>query len=319
VMASILSRGAILNLDPTLKLKMDPDLVDRGGVKKGSDNALVVDKDGGDAKYLELSGQSITAGIALFNEHRKTILEACECVIPNPDEIAAQGQSAAAQKMVFSRMISKGGVIQEQYGTALERLLEPLLFIAQARVQVPVQVTDAEGNMTEAKQTFDLPPRIKNNPVMGDDGQPTGEQEPEEIERHPGQGAAVELEWPPRFPPTPLDQSQLVTTLTTAVPNKPIMSQQTAVELGMAAFGRDPGEEWKRVQADQKMDDQKQKQQLQDQAGAFNDGAGGAVPPHPGAPGAPGAKPPGGGNPPGGGKPGKGGDSEEPPAEPPAD
>lgn len=312
---SVIVRGAKLNLDPTLVIKEDRLLIQRFGLKKGSDNALVVDKDGGDAKYLELSGSSIEAGIKLFNEHRKTILEATECVIPNPDEIAAQGQSAAAQKMVFSRMLSKGGTIQEQYGTALERLLEPMMFIAQARVSVPVQVPTSDGKMVDADHSFDLPPRVTQKPVMGDDGQPTGEQDPEFAERHPGSGASIDLEWPPRFPPTPMDQQSIVTTLTTAVPNKPIMSQQTAVELAMSAFGRDPGEEWRKVQTDTKADEQKQKQQLQQQAGAFQDGAGGAASPMHAAGGAAG-KPPGGGKPPGKGD---GDDKPEPPAEPPAD
>lgn len=311
VLLSVMVRGAKLNLDPTLLIKEDYLKIQRFGVRKGSDNALVVDKEGGDAKYLELSGSSITAGIALFNENRKAILETCECVIPNPDEIAAQGQSAVAQKMVFSRMASKGGVIQEQYGTALERLMEPMLYIAQARVQVPVQVARPDGTMDEVPQKFDLPPRITPKPVMGDDGQPTGDHENEMSERHPGFGTSVDLEWPPRFPPTPADQQSLVTSLTTAVPSKPIMSQQTAVELAMTCFGRDASEEWKRVQTDAKQDEQKQAQQLQQQAGAFQDGAGGGTPKPPG--GSP--KPPGGSpKPPGGGK---DGGSEEPPAEAP--
>jgi hypothetical protein len=315
VMLSVMVRGAKLNLDPTLVLKEDLLRLQRMGVRKGSDNAIVVDKDGGDAKYLELAGTSIEAGIKLFNEHRKTILEATECVIPNPDEIAAQGQSAAAQKMVFSRMLSKGGIIQEQYGAAMERLLEPLLYIAQARVQNPVQVATEDGQLVDVDQSFSLPPRITQKPVMGDDGQPTGEHEPEITERHPGEGSGVELEWPPRFPPTPQDQQSIVTTLTTAVPNKPIMSQQTAVELAMGAFGRDPTDEWKKVQSETKQDEQKQKEQLQQQAGAFaHEGAGGATSPmH--APKGP--KAAGGAG--GGGKGGGDDDDEEPPAEPPAD
>ena len=118
VLLSVMLRGAKLNLDPTLVIKDDKLFVQRMGIKKGSENAIVVDKEGGDAKYLELTGSSIEAGIKLFNEHRRTILEVAECVIPDPDTIAAQGQSAAAQKMVFSRMLSKGGILQEQYGTS---------------------------------------------------------------------------------------------------------------------------------------------------------------------------------------------------------
>ena len=311
---SVVVRGAKLNLDPTLVIKEDKLFVQRMGIKKGSDNALVVDKDG-DAKYLELAGSSIKAGIDLFNEFRKTILEAVECVIPDPDQIAAQGQSAAAQKMVFSRMISKGGVIQEQYGTGIERLLEPLLFVAQARVAMPVSMFDESGKEVQVNQSFDLPTRYEPAPVMGDDGQPTGEQRQVPHERHPGEGEGVELEWPPRFPPTPLDQQQVVGTATAAAGvGVPVMSQQTAVEIVMGAFNRDANQEWSRVQADAKKQKQEQDQAMQDSQQA----AGGAVQSQHSMP--PGAKPkPGGGA---GGKgppaPGKSPD-EEPPAEPPAD
>jgi hypothetical protein len=270
---SVMVRGAKLNLDPTLVIKEDAIRVARMGIKKGSDNALVVDKEGGDAKYLELAGSSIEAGIKLFQEQRKTILETCECVIPDPDQVAAAATSAAAIKAIYQRMLSKGGVVQEQYGTGLQQLCEPLLYIAQARVQMPTTVVDEDGNPQEVDQSFALPKKAVPRDILGDDNQPTGEKTSDMVDRHPGAGTDVELEWPPRFPPTPADQTQIVTTASTAVGGKPVMSQQTAVEIVMGAFGRDGNEEWVKVQSDQKQDDQKEQQQLQDQAGA----AGGAV------------------------------------------
>jgi hypothetical protein len=314
VLLSVMTRGAKLNLDPTLVLKQDMLMFNQFGVKKGSDHALVVPFEG-DAKYLELAGSSIEAGIKLFNEARRCVLEVAECVIPDPDQIAAQGQSAAAQKMVFSRMLSKGGVLQEQYGEALERLMEPLLFISQARVSVPAQVENDDGETEEVDQEFRLPPRIDQQDEIGDDGVPTGKQNPVVAERHPGEGENVEAEWPPRFPPTALDQQQTVTTMSTAVGGKPVISQQTAVEIVTEAFGRKGQDEWGRVQGDQSDEDARQAQ--------MTPGAGGQV----GAPGQmpPGAKPKppgGGGKPPGGGGAkagGGGGDGGDKPAEPPAD
>jgi hypothetical protein len=313
---SVIVRGAKLNLDPTLVIKEDKLFVQMRGIKKGSDNALVIDKDG-DAKYLELAGTSIEAGIKLFNEHRRTILEVAECVIPDSDQIAAQGQSSAAQKMVFSRMLSKGGALQEQYGTALQRLMEPVLWIAQARVQVPVTLVDEQGNEQQADQSFKLPKKVNQKPVVGDDGAPTGEQEPELVDRQPGAGTDIELEWPPRFPPTSLDQQQMVTTLSAAVGGKPILSQQTAVELTVAQFGREGADEWARVQQMGKEDDAKQAAQ----ADAMSGGGAGGKQPNAMAHQPPGAKPPGGGGgkPPGGGGGGGGGDSKEPDAPPPED
>lgn len=295
-MLSVIVRGAKLNLDPTVVLKADPMMVARLGIKKGSDNVIVVDKEGGDAKYMELAGTSIEAGIKIFNEFRKTILEVAECVIPDPDTVAAAAASAAAQKLVYQRMISKGTILQEQYGSGLQRLSEPMLFIAQARVQVPVQLADEDGNVTEHDQSFQLPPRVEDQDVMGDDGQPTGDKTPKVTERHPGQGVDVDLTWPPRFPPTTLDQQQMITAVSTAVGAAPVMSQQTGTELVMTAFGKEGADEWKKVQGDAKQ----AAQQAQVQAGAFDAGAGGGagVPPHQkvappgGTPKPPGGKPP---------------------------
>lgn len=295
---SVLVRGAKLNLDPTLVIKEDQIKVARMGIKKGSDNALVVDKEGGDAKYLELAGSGIDAGLKLFNEFRRTILEVAECVIPDPDQVAAAAVSAAAIKAVYQRMLSKGGALQEQYGDALQQLLEPVLFIAQARVAVPVTMFTTDGIPVEIDQSFALPQRAVPHDVLGDDGAPTGEKKAEMSDRHPGQGVDIELEWPPRFPPTPADQGAIVTALSTAVGGKPVVSQQTATELVAAAYGREGSEEWQKVQADTQADDQKQKQQMAD-AGA---NAGGQVGGAAGMP--PGAKPKpagGGGAPPGGG------------------
>ena len=44
-LVSVVMKGATLNLDPTLVLKMDPELVSRKGVLKGSEHALVVGDD----------------------------------------------------------------------------------------------------------------------------------------------------------------------------------------------------------------------------------------------------------------------------------
>lgn len=310
VLLSVMTRGAKLNLDPTLVLKQDMLMFNQFGVKKGSDHALVVPFEG-DAKYLELAGSSIEAGIKLFNEARRCVLEVGECVIPDPDQIAAQGQSAAAQKMVFSRMLSKGGVLQEQYGEALERLMEPLLFISQARVSVPAQVENEQGETEEVDQKFRLPPRIDQQDELGDDGMPTGKKNPVVTERHPGAGENVEVEWPPRFPPTALDQQQTVTTMSTAVGGKPVISQQTAVEIVTEMFGRKGQDEWSKVQGDQSDEDARQAQMTPGAGGQV--GAAGQMPP--GAKAKP-PKPPGGGG--GAPKAGGGGD-EDKPAEPPAD
>lgn len=146
LMMSVITKGGIRNLDPTVKLKMDRDEIDRLGMKKGSDNALVVGKDG-DADYMELGGSSIDAGLKLVQEQRRQILETAQCIIPDPNEVAAQGVSSVAIKAMFAPMTAKTDILREQYGTAMERILDGVASSAREKTtpifQVPAQITAA--------------------------------------------------------------------------------------------------------------------------------------------------------------------------------
>lgn len=266
ILYSVVSRGAILNLDPTLKLKMDPDLVNRMGVKKGSDNSLVVGL-GGDADYMELSGTSIEAGIKLVDALRKAVLETAQCVVANPDEVVAQGTSSVAQKMMFAPMTSKGEIIREQYGTAIERLLDAPLTIAIAKWKSSVFINDpatgapevdpTTGQPVEGQLTLDLPPKYENVPPLDPATgmamvDPTTGVEmpavPTPITREPGTGGVVNLRWPQWFSPTPDDQNKIVTTLSLATGGQAFLSAKTACELASSAFDVDPAEEQRRLE-----------------------------------------------------------------------
>lgn len=299
LLLSVITRGATLNLDPTLKLKMDPDIVNRMGVKKGSDNALVVGEEG-DAEYLELAGTSIEAGIKLFEAKRRAILEVSECVIPNPDEITANGTSSVAMKMLYAPMLGACDLLREQYSKGMIQVLEPQVTIARAASRSTVTIYDAEGNEQEAERHVMLPPRVEHEPETDDDGNPTGEQTTKQVERTPGEGGEIEPQWGPYFMPTPTDQQNTVTTLSTAVGAQPIMSTQTATEIVMTVFNRSPTDELAKVAAEKKQQSDQQASMLQQNLGG-QVGSKGQLPPgaspkgSPKPPGGAGAKPPGGG------------------------
>jgi len=237
ILSSVLARGGILNLDPTLVLKMDPDLVNMTGVEKGSEKALVVGEDG-DADYMELAGTSIEAGVKLFNMKRSNTLEVASCVFPDPDKIAAAGTSSVALKMVFAQMLGQSDVLRGQYGPGIRRFLEPMLVVARQASRSTIVVFDALGNSREVKLVVDLPPKVVEDPD-------TGEVEVDELE--PGESEHVETEWGEYFLPTPTDQQATVTTLSTAVGGQAFMSPQTATEIASATFGRDGGAEWRQL------------------------------------------------------------------------
>lgn len=286
VLNSVLHKGGTLNLDPTLKLRMDPELVKRGGVKKGSDNAIVTGETG-DASYMELSGSSISAGNELFKRERSQALEVSQCVVPDPDTVAAAGTSSVAIKAIYALMLNKGDLMRETYGLGVERLLEQQIKSAKramsAQVPTPIdpfaleegyEVDVPEGEETaEEVAMVELPPRIEEYPEEGPDGQPTGNMLTRAVERVPGEGGDVELTWPPYFKPTADDQQKEANTLVAAAGAKPVLSHQSAVERMSASYGLDPNEEWAKVQAQVKQDKAAEEKMFPSPAGEMPTGA----------------------------------------------
>ena len=281
---SVITRGAVLNLDPTVKLKIDRDEIGVRGLAKGSDNMLVVGKDG-DADYMELGGSSIEAGIKLVESMRRFILETAQCVIPDPHEVAAQGVSSVAIKAMFAPMLAKTDVLREQYGTACERILSNMEKSARAKISSPVVLVNEAGVEEPVQFVVDLPPKYDEEPIVDPlTGQPSGEVQTVSNPRQLGPGGEVVLQWPPYFSPTPQDQSMIAQTLTSATGGKAFLSQETATEAAARAFGVDPSEEWKRVQEQGQADMASQAQMI----GGDHDAIGGKVSaPHEPPPGGP--------------------------------
>jgi len=256
ILCSVVSKGAILNLDPTLKLRMDPDLLDKVGLRKGSDNALVVGTDG-DASYMELSGSSVDAGIKLIDLKRKTILETAQCIIADPNQIAAQGTSSVAIKAIYSPMLAKADVLREQYGTAIERILEDVLKVAKKSVGKTVRIIDAStGEATDATLVLQLPPKVEVVPKLDETGMPMLDEagkameETVKTERVPGEGGDINLRWPAYFSPTYDDQTKVITSMTMATGGKQVLSKETAMEMVASALGVNLADEAKRMEAE---------------------------------------------------------------------
>lgn len=302
--SSVLARGTRVNLDPTLVLKMDPLHVGKMGIKKGSDNALLVGLQG-DAKYLELAGTAVTAGLELMKASKADILEACECIIPNPDDVAAGAVSGVAMTLVYRPMIAKTGILRKQYGRAITRIVKAILTKARQLAQVEevsttVPMLDMMGQqmldpmtneplwteqISQIVYALSLPDRIEENssPIVDPmTGQDTGEMEIvfTSVPRQPGTSNNLDLTWGEFFPLTPDDQTKIVTLASLATAGKAVMSKETAIEIVATAFGRDPIAEKKRVELGAK-------QQMAEQRAMVAAGIGGPMP------GEGGGKPPG--------------------------
>jgi len=299
---SVTSRGTKLNCDPTLVLKMDPGNVGQN-VRKGTDNAIVTG-DSGDAKYLELAGTSIQTALSVAKVRRAQALEVAECVVPDPDQVAAGAVADVALRTVYAPMLGKGDVLRTQYGDAVVNLVEQMVRSARRHMPNaaddlgqeqppgdepevdeadPLAGAEAEGGEGEpaaeeepapesgeqAAYYLDLPPRVVTNEVTDEQGQPTGEFTTEYEPRHPGDGGVLELVWGPYFKRTADDVQKKGTALAAATGGKAVLSQRTGVEQMAADVGVDPQEEWARVAADREAE-------RADQAGMFP-GTGGEV------------------------------------------
>jgi hypothetical protein len=278
VLNSVLARGGAKNLDPTLVLPgVTPAEMGAMVLMKGSDHALATgvteSNSPRDAKYLELSGSSITAGLELIKAQKNSILEDVQCVIPDPDEIAAAGTSSVAIKMIYAPMINVADVYREHYGDmGILRLLNDqirsarrLLGKAQGAPLTPVTIeedyalnedplptydvdtaaipTEPEEPANDVEYFLDLEPR--KEPVLDKDGNATDETRT--IEREPGSGS-LSLEWGEYFPPTIAERQQAMAGASTAIGAKPVASQQSMVESIANMMNRDPEKEWQRVQ-----------------------------------------------------------------------
>ena len=230
ILLSALVSGTTSNVDPTLVLKVDPKLA-RGAVLKGSDNSLKVGQ-GGDAKYLELSGSSIDVGIRLLECVRKYALEVSSCVLVDPDKISGAAQSAKAIELLFQPMLSKASVLRDQWGEVALRVVEGLRAAARlsgGKNRLRLRIVEHEDDATQ-------------------------EVTREWVSRDPGGDGPTTLQWPPFFDLTALDRQAEVQTAQTATGGKPIISQETAAKRVAGLFDiEDVAAELERIRVDDEL------------------------------------------------------------------
>lgn len=284
---SLIVRGVGKNIDPTLLLKVEQAMLRKGVVLKGSDNALNVGVDGGDASYLTIPADVVTTGKALIEMLRQQTLEAGQCVIPDPDKVAAAGSSSVALKMIYYIAITAADLLRDPYGKGIVRLAEQIQNSAarrmgaageapelQEEVEVVVDEPVAEDELADEQGVtlpheslpsdiqeparapveyyFDLPDRVVAEPELDDTGNPTGKTLQRLVPIRPGRGS-FELRWPDYFPPTATDKQAQAGALSTAAGGKPVMSQRTATEEAANLYGYDPIRETERMAAERKI------------------------------------------------------------------
>lgn len=212
---SATSKGAVLNVDPTVVIK-DDRTANEGVVHKGSEHAIYSK---GGAAYLELSGTAIEAARKLLRDGKQHELDKASVVVQDPEQLSGSGISAAAMKLRFANMLVKCDILREQYGKAIVNILKDMLAVSRT-LRTP---RDDSGQWSKV----DLPPKVEEN----EDGTVLIR------ERVPGDGDQLVLHWSPYFSATWQDKKDAITTVSEATGKKQVLSQKTAVTAISQLFG----------------------------------------------------------------------------------
>ena len=181
-------RGLKYQSDPLLHIK-EPASAEGGSIIKGAANALITGKDG-DAKLLEISGDSASAVMEWIKALREIALEGMGGNRSNPDKISA-AQSGRAMELMNQCMVWLADKLRISYG---EGALHSLLCMV-ARASARFDLVDKHG---------------RSIGKMSDD-------------------EAISLRWPHFYAPTYADKQTQAITLA-ALRDANLISQETAVK-----------------------------------------------------------------------------------------
>jgi len=234
ILLSSTTKGTILNVDPTLVVHDLPGN-NPGVTHKGSYTSLYSEKG---AEYLELKGSAVEAALKLAKDLRQYQLDKASVVIQDPEKAGGGALSAVAMKTRFLSMLAKCDVIREQYGCVITKILADMLDVSRR-----LSVVKQDENGAEYWGRVDLPMKT----VTDDDGQ-----NPQKVDRHPGQSSDVTLAWPPYFPPTLEDKAKAVETAKNATGGQQVISHRTAVQSLASMFSiENPDDEMELIQGDE--------------------------------------------------------------------
>jgi hypothetical protein len=194
-------QGAVENCDPTLLLESDQ--LKLSGLKKGSRNALQLEKGGG-GSYLEINGTGIDSALKMADRHRANFLEVVQCVLDNTKE--GGPKTATEIERLLESMHERGDMFREQYG---ECGVKPLI-AKMVRAAIKVRTTGPIDPETGLRLVgvVSLPPQ------PGPDGEPV------ELELPPGittiTADELDLTWPEWVQRGPADASAAAGAVSTA-------------------------------------------------------------------------------------------------------
>lgn len=241
------AQPTVVRIDDPMGFQMYP------RVAKGAHNEIRVNK-GGDAKYLETTGDSVKMAWESADRLETCVLRNVSCVIPD----AANAQAYKSGEHVQSLL--------EAMRLRCNRLRVTLTRTVRQLAAIWISLGLALGVSSEdepVEGTIILPPREfeceeePDEPMEAEAGEVEDEEDEEEApEIGPhilGKGRSVRVMWPPYQQLSATQLKDLVTAITSANGGKQAMSAETGVEvLATAAGYRDPEQEKKRIRDEKK-------------------------------------------------------------------
>ena len=211
---SQMNKALLLNLDPTLVLKIDPkELLAMGGsVRKGSDNALNVGT--GDAKYLEMIASGVEAGHKLCDRLKQNVLDVTRCVLVDPEKLSGAAQSAKAMEYIYAPMLEQADELRSQWG---DNGVIPMLRLIELMARKFHGLEADQGGKRVILQ-LDLPKKADGSV------------------RVLGTGGWIRLKWGAYFSPTETDKQTMIANIVSAKAGE-IIDEETAVNAGAPIFG----------------------------------------------------------------------------------
>jgi hypothetical protein len=202
------NKGILANCDPTLVLTSDSEMAE---IRKGSDNALKMDK-GGSANYLEMTGSGPKVALEAAETFRRYVLEVTQCILEHPD---MSQRTATEIERAYSSMLAKADVLREQYG---QKCLAPLIEMVLLAVRQLSKGTISSDTGEIVRQKVTLPPKIVTNE--------SGERQ--RTEHTLGPGGPVLIVWPHYFEAV-LTDVEMATRAATAAQTGGLVDMEHAV------------------------------------------------------------------------------------------
>jgi hypothetical protein len=253
------AQPTVVRIDDPIGFQMYP------RVAKGAHNEIRVNK-GGDAKYLESTGDSVRMAWDSADKLTACVLRNVSCVIPDAANAQAYKSGEHVQSLLeamrlrcnrlrvtLTRTIRQLASIWIALGLAMgvssEDEPEERTIVLPPREFECEEEDDDDTEEMGAEEDQDDEDPANGPPVPDDDEPPKPEIGPHIV----GKGRSVRVMWPPYQQLSALQLKDLVAALSQANGAKQLMSAETGVEvLATAAGYRDPEQEKRRIRDEKK-------------------------------------------------------------------